>query len=764
MELIVDSQNVEQPPLLQNNNNELHVAISSLSIGGAERIVLDWATRIYPKWKTHLIVLRDRDKEWPVPPFVKVTRLHNKQLIEQLRVIGKEIATSGNPVCVCHLLHKKERDVLGESGACVIPVLHNAKTGWLEDVSCLSGAPYAIAVSNACANDLCDSDWKGAISVIRHIPPWKNIEPDARERFRKAWNIPQNATVIGMIGAVKPQKNYPFALRILKALHKYRDAYLVIVGGPVNTQNGRSSWEEVVGKVHGLGLRNKVAMPGFIPNAILCLPAFDVILNTSHYEGLSIATLEALVHGLPVIVSRVGDQGELSGDGLILLPDGLHEEMWVSALKKNLNKKFPRPRWANFPAHKLWTLAGLARPVTPNDKILFITANLNSGGAQRSLVNLSKSLIGKLRFEIIVAGNTTTSYFYEELKRAGVRVAKAADSWDAFSCAENIVNKICQEQIGTVCFWNVDARIKLLLVKTLGFTKIRFIDISPGDYLFDEMQSAAEFQQLISFTKNDYYKRLNKLVVKYHAIGPCECWGKTVVIQNGVPHPKKVKTDYAIYSAPRIVVNGRIAPSKFILEIVAAVRLLWEKIPAAELHVFGAAEHYHSDYAKAVAESAGSEVGKKIFFHGLNFEAVSKLAEFDTCVVLGQNQGCPNSLLEALSIGLPVVANDDGGTREQISHRQTGLLIKRCDPKELADALLKILLDRNLARKLGEQGREHILKSFSMDRMVENYQQLFNINQPLSFSNAAHELLTKITAMCYGYYRTKILKEELRWR
>ena len=52
---------VEQPPLRDERfNNELTVAIASLSIGGAERIVLDWASRISPRWNVHLIVLRNR--------------------------------------------------------------------------------------------------------------------------------------------------------------------------------------------------------------------------------------------------------------------------------------------------------------------------------------------------------------------------------------------------------------------------------------------------------------------------------------------------------------------------------------------------------------------------------------------------------------------------------------------------------------------------------------------------------------------------------
>ena len=138
------------------------------------------------------------------------------------------------------------------------------------------------------------------------------------------------------MGAVKSQKNYSLALRILKAVHKRLDAYLVIIGGPVNTREGRSCWESVVDEINRLELRHRVAMPGFIPDAMRCLPTFDVMLNTSHYEGLSIATLEALTGGKSVVASQVGGQGEIASDGLILVSEHATDDVWVDALEKGL--------------------------------------------------------------------------------------------------------------------------------------------------------------------------------------------------------------------------------------------------------------------------------------------------------------------------------------------------------------------------------------------------------------------------------------------
>lgn len=756
---------IQQPIMYENTSNELTIAIASLSLGGAEKIVLDWASRIYPKWRVNLIVLRDRNDEWPVPHFVKVTRLHGKDLIEKLESVGAKIASGPIPVCVCHLLTRPQRNALSESGVNVIPVLHNAKSGWLEDETRLSGSSSVIAVSYDCADSLKESDWRGSTSVIHHIPPRLKLDPKARETFRRLWNIPQDATVIGMIGAVKPQKNYTLALQVLKSLlERKRDVYLVIVGGPVNTKQGRPSWENLVEEVTQLGLRHRVAMPGFIPDASRCLPAFDMMLNTSHFEGLSIATLEALIQGTPVVASRVGGQGELSSEGLILIDK--NSQSWADAVERALDLEVAKPKWADFPSHRLWTLAGLAHSVKPTGKVLFVTANLDSGGAQRSLVNLAKDLSKEsLQFEVVTTANLTSDYFYKELQKSGVKTLRLCDPWNAFDFSENLVHKVCSENFETVCFWNVNAMIKLLTVKALHSTNVKFVDVSPGDYLYGEMDEVAEFQGLVSFNRSEYFSRINKLVLKFHGRYPDECAGRVTVIPNGVPRPPRIKTNYKIKGNPKVVVCGRIAPTKFDVEIIEAMKITWNEIPNAELHFFGMAESYHDQYMMMVEYHAGDEINKRIFFHGLDFEAVSKFPDYDLFVVLGENQGCPNALLEALSVGLPCIANDDGGTREQLINKHTGIVTDTRHPEDVAYWITALLSKRDVAGLLGTQGRKFIEEEFSMKKMRDGYLEALGVKpSPIKrLQNAISSLMRTLTSKgaSHGTSGYRLLKQGL---
>src|SRR5262249_14870890 len=195
----------------------------------------------------------------------------------------------------------------------------------------------AIAVSEAAAGDLRRDGCRATISVIRHIPRPRRFARDARASWRRAWRIPEHATVAGMIGAVKPQKDYPFAIRLLKRVLADRDLYLVIAGGPVG-KHGRDAWNAVLDEMTRCGVRERLAMPAFVPDAGACLPAFDLLLNTSVFEGTSIATLDALVNGVPVVASRVGGQGELPAEGLTLVERSAPLDEWAAAVGAALDR------------------------------------------------------------------------------------------------------------------------------------------------------------------------------------------------------------------------------------------------------------------------------------------------------------------------------------------------------------------------------------------------------------------------------------------
>jgi hypothetical protein len=130
--ILASATQAAQPPLLDQPPVELHAAIASLALGGAERIVLEWAARCVPRHRVRLVVLRDAREEWPSPPGIEIVRLGGADLRSKLESAGAVIAAGTNPVVLCHPLTVEERRALARGGAQAVPVLHNARAGWIE--------------------------------------------------------------------------------------------------------------------------------------------------------------------------------------------------------------------------------------------------------------------------------------------------------------------------------------------------------------------------------------------------------------------------------------------------------------------------------------------------------------------------------------------------------------------------------------------------------------------------------------------------------
>lgn len=89
------------------------------------------------------------------------------------------------------------------------------------------------------------------------------------------------------------------------------------------------------------------------------------------------------------------------------------------------------------------------------------------------------------------------------------------------------------------------------------------------------------------------------------------------------------------------------------------------------------------------------------------------------------------SVIEAMLTGLPVVASDLPGTREQVLPGVTGLLVPPRDPAALAAALAALAGDSPLRAALGEAGRQRALALFEETRVIERTLALLGVSAGL---------------------------------
>jgi glycosyltransferase involved in cell wall biosynthesis len=102
------------------------------------------------------------------------------------------------------------------------------------------------------------------------------------------------------------------------------------------------------------------------------------------------------------------------------------------------------------------------------------------------------------------------------------------------------------------------------------------------------------------------------------------------------------------------------------------------------------------------------------------------------CQVLsdGDRDGIPNVLLEAMAVGLPVIATPISGIRELVRDRFNGLLVRERDPEALSAALARLLTDGAMRERLARNGRRTVTDQFDATVNVRTLIRLFQEGSP----------------------------------
>lgn len=112
-------------------------------------------------------------------------------------------------------------------------------------------------------------------------------------------------------------------------------------------------------------------------------------------------------------------------------------------------------------------------------------------------------------------------------------------------------------------------------------------------------------------------------------------------------------------------------------------------------------------------------------FAGERTDALELLSGADVLWNGSLYEGQSNTILEAMSLGIPVVASDIPGNRDLVQHEKTGYLFKLGDVAALTRQTNHLLNTPELATALGAAGRQRTLDEFSVERMVERHAELY---------------------------------------
>ncbi len=204
--------------------------------------------------------------------------------------------------------------------------------------------------------------------------------------------------------------------------------------------------------------------------------------------------------------------------------------------------------------------------------------------------------------------------------------------------------------------------------------------------------------------------------------------GRCSVIPNGVPIPTfdpsmrargrdRLQVDQGSFV---IGCAARLAAEKNHAGLLEAFAGVLEREPRAVLACAG-----DGPLGAALREQAEKDgVSPHVRWLGAVQDMDSFYSALDVCVLNSDREGLPLCLLEAMSHGIPVVATNVGGVEELLCG-DSGLLVPARAPKRLADALVSVREDPELAQTLRRKGIARIREEYSIDAMVDRYVELY---------------------------------------
>jgi glycosyltransferase involved in cell wall biosynthesis len=206
------------------------------------------------------------------------------------------------------------------------------------------------------------------------------------------------------------------------------------------------------------------------------------------------------------------------------------------------------------------------------------------------------------------------------------------------------------------------------------------------------------------------------------------------VIPNGVDAPAVARAGAGEDRGRRSVITvANLRTEKNHETLIEAAALLAPAFPDLEFSIVGDGPR------RAALERLVRDQGlqQRVRFLGHREDVPALLAAADAFVLPSLSEAFPNSAIEAMAAGLPVVASATGGLLDLIEHGRTGLLFDPGDAGALANTLQGVLADSAGAIRIGSAARDHVTARYSFDRMVRAFEDLYTAGLPAHAHSSA---------------------------
>lgn len=205
---------------------------------------------------------------------------------------------------------------------------------------------------------------------------------------------------------------------------------------------------------------------------------------------------------------------------------------------------------------------------------------------------------------------------------------------------------------------------------------------------------------------------------------------KVIPVPNGVDivkfnpknDPTPAKEKYSL-QGKTILFAGRLEPEKGLEQLIRAMPEIIEKHKDAELIIAG--NGYLKNKLKSFSRKLGVEDNVKFLGWVPKKDLASLYTAAEIFILPSFYEVFPMAMLEALASGTPVITTNVAGMPDVITDGENGVLIEPGSSSEITDAVLKLLGDNELRRRMGMAGRKNVEEHFTWDNVTEIITQVY---------------------------------------
>ena len=169
---------------------------------------------------------------------------------------------------------------------------------------------------------------------------------------------------------------------------------------------------------------------------------------------------------------------------------------------------------------------------------------------------------------------------------------------------------------------------------------------------------------------------------------------------------------------------GWLTPIKGVTYLVRAMAEVLQQHPNSLLLLVGKGDDKGKEEIKLIEQAKSLGLSNRVRFLGWRPDVDEIMTCFDLLALPSLNEGMGRVLVEAMAVGLPIVATRVGGIPDLVKHGENGLLVPPADAAALGGAITELLMDKAARKRMGENGRR-MCRAYSAEAMLEQINTLY---------------------------------------